>query len=434
MHSMRLSSMKAAHVAVFWGRIQEIRASGHPLANATMPDPSQKRSLFVTTRPDAQTSVPPNPALTPQPLISSSIEHSLITNPVTGARPSSPPIPADPLALESTADLVYLSELQPSPVEWLWKDRLASATLAMISGEPGSGKTWLALAIAAALTRGRAPFTGEKLKPCNTLYASMEHDSSEVIHPRFAGLNGDPERFVILRGPISGPSVLPSLLEDAVQRTHARLLILDPFHSLFGHGLDLHQQAETRPLLEALAGLAEKYRCCILLIRHLPKRGPGRPAHRSQGSADISEMLRTEFVAGTSPDAPSQPTLLQVKSTLGPLAPPLTYKIDDAGKFSWTGPSTLTPEELLAIRPTGAGRPERRFAGEWLRQYLQDGCFEKQVQIERDANRDGIAIATLRRAKFDLGVSSERDGPSGSWYWVLPPQENPVPAVKEPAI
>src|ERR1700733_3294391 len=31
----------------------------------------------------------------------------------------------------------------------------------MLSGEPGSGKTWVALAIAAALTRGRDPFTGE---------------------------------------------------------------------------------------------------------------------------------------------------------------------------------------------------------------------------------------------------------------------------------
>jgi RecA-family ATPase len=61
----------------------------------------------------------------------------------------------------------------------------------MISGEPGSGKTWVALAIATALSHGRNPFTGEKLMPYATLYASMEHDSSEVIHPRFAKLNGD---------------------------------------------------------------------------------------------------------------------------------------------------------------------------------------------------------------------------------------------------
>jgi hypothetical protein len=103
---------------------------------------------------------------------------------------------------------------------------------------------------------------------------------------------------------------------------------------------------------------------------------------------------------------------LQVKSNLGPLALPLAYKIDDDGNFLWTGSSTLTPEEVLATRPTGAGRPERRFAGEWLRQYLQDGS-ETQGTIERDAERDGVKISTLRRAKFDLRVRSARDGANG---------------------
>jgi len=375
------------------------------------------------------------PPFTPQPEVSPSIEQPPSTAEVAEhlspqqALPQQPPQPqiqADPAAIEGSADIVYLSDLQLRPVEWLWQDRLASGTLSMISGEPGSGKTWVALAIAAALSRGRAPFTGEKLKPCTVLYASMEHDSSEVIHPRFARLNGDGARFVVLRGAVSAPSVL----EDALQRTHARLLILDPFDSLFGPGGDLHQPRETRSLLGTLANLAEKHRCCILLIRHLDKRGPGRPARRGHGSTEISAALRTEFLAGASPDAPSQPTLLQVKSNLGPLALPLAYKIDDAGNFLWTGPSTLTPEEVLATRPTGAGRPERRFAGEWLRQYLQDGC-ETQGTIERDAERDGVKIATLRRAKFDLGVRSARDGANGCWYWALPPQEEPQPAVKE---
>ena len=384
---------------------------------------------------NARTSVLSGPAFMPQTEASPSIGHQPITaevaevlspkQPLPEEAPL-PQIPADPPPAESCADLVYLSGLQLRPVEWLWQDRLAYGTLAMISGEPGSGKTWVALAIAAALSRGRAPFTGENLKPCTVLYASTEHDSSEIIHPRFATLNGDVARLVVLRGAVSAPSVL----QDALQRTHARLLILDPFHSLFGPGVELHQPRETRLLLETLASLAEKHRCCILLIRHLHKRGPGRPAYRGDGSIEISAALRTEFLAGASPDAPSQPTLLHVKSNLGPLALPLAYKIDDAGNFLWTGPSTLTQEDVLATRPTGAGRPERRFAGQWLRQYLQDGC-ETQGTIERDATRDGVSVTTLRRAKFDLGVRSVRNGANGLWYWALPLPEEPQPAAKE---
>ena len=152
---------------------------------------------------------------------------------------------------------------------------------------------------------------------------------------------------------------------------------------------------------------------------HLSKRGPGRPALRGPGSIEISAALRTEFLAGSSPDAPSQPALLQVKSNLGPLAPPLAYRIDDAGNFSWTGLSKLTREEMLADRPTGAGLPKRKFAGEWLHQYLQGGS-QSQFTVETAAERDGVCIATLRRAKFDLGVYSAKDGVNGVWYWSLP--------------
>ena len=164
------------------------------------------------------------PAVSPQPEAPYSIEQPPVTagpeevlssqqDLVEEAPPPNPPPPLtpDPVATESSADIVYLSRLQLRPVEWLWQDRLASGTLAMISGVPGSGKTWVALAIAAALTRGRAPFTGEKFEPCTVLYASTEHDSSEVIHPRFARLNGDAARFVVLRGALSTPAVLPSL-------------------------------------------------------------------------------------------------------------------------------------------------------------------------------------------------------------------------------
>src|ERR1700730_419288 len=134
------------------------------------------------------------------------------------------PLSTDADATVTGTDIVYLADLQPQPVEWLWQHRLAAGTLAMISGEPGSGKTWVALAIAAALTRGRDPFTGEKLKPATVLYASAEHPAAQVIQPRFAGLRGDPARLVILRRAVSArsmssPDSALRDLEDALQKT-----------------------------------------------------------------------------------------------------------------------------------------------------------------------------------------------------------------------
>ena len=194
------------------------------------------------------------------------------------------------------------------------------------------------------------------------------------------------------------------MLEDALERTQARLLIIDPLHSYLW-ALDRHRANDSGRAFDTLAQLAEKHRCCILLVRHLRKRGRGLT------SVELSAAVRTEFLAASSPDAPTRPALVQVKSNLGCLAPSLGYTIDNTGAFSpifaWTGPSTLTPEEVMTDRPIGAGLPLRKLAAEWLRQYLLDGG-RSQYSVEVAALRDGVCIRTLRRAKFDLGVVSTR--------------------------
>jgi hypothetical protein len=220
---------------------------------------------------------------------------------------------------------------------------------------------------------------------------------------------------------MSSPDSALHDLDDVLHKTQPHLVILDPWDGLWE--VDLDRASQTRPLLDRLARLAELHRCCILLIRHLAKPTAGRPVHRGRASIDCSAALRTEFLVGSSPDAPAQTALLHVKSNLGPLAPPLDYRIGEAGNFHWTGLSNLTPEDLLAARPTGAGLPKRKFAAQWLRDCLQPGS-QTQGSIEVAAERDGVCIATLRRAKFDIGVRSSKDGKAGAWWWTLPHPED----------
>jgi putative DNA primase/helicase len=364
-------------------------------------------------------------------------------NPVTDTHTAEPqppepesiaPLPAPPpgstAVTDRQADLVCLSDIEDRPVDWLWQDRLASGTLAMLSGDPGSGKTWVALAIAAALSRGRVPsnpvpFTADTREPYNILYASAGNEAAELVRPRFAKLDGDPARLVLLRGVVSAGSTQSTslslrdtpMLEDALERTLARLLIIDPLHSYLW-AVDRHRANESGRAFDNLARLAEKHRCCILLVRHLRKRGAG------QASIELSSAIRTEFLAGSSPDAPTRPALVQVKSNLGPLAPSLGYTMDQTGGFSWTGTSKLTPEELMTDRPIAAGLPRRKLVAEWLRQNLLEGK-RSQYNIETAAQRDGVCITTLRRAKFDLGVLSTKESVSGSWYWALPQNGQP---------
>jgi len=208
-------------------------------------------------------------------------------------------------------------------------------------------------------------------------------------------------------------------LEDALERTQARLLIVDALHSFLGVGG--HRANDAGRTFDNLARLADNHGCCILLVRHVRKRGRGLVP------VELSAAVRTEFLAGSSPDAPAYRALVQVKANLGCLAPSLEYFVDDTGSFSWTGPSSLTPEELMTDRPIGAGLPLRKLAAGWLRDYLSEGK-RSQYDVETPARRDGICITTLRRAKFDLGVVSIKESIYGGWAWaLLEDQELAVP-------
>jgi hypothetical protein len=44
----------------------------------------------------------------------------------------------------------------------------------------------------------------------------------------------------------------------------------------------------------------------------------------------------------------------------------------------------------------------------------------RMLNIETAAQRDGVCITTLRRAKFDLGVLITKESVPGFWYWELP--------------
>ena len=52
--------------------------------------------------------------------------------------------------------LSFYSSVKPVPQSWLWYPYIAAGKLSLLSGDPGDGKTALALTIAAHITTGRA--------------------------------------------------------------------------------------------------------------------------------------------------------------------------------------------------------------------------------------------------------------------------------------
>ena len=204
------------------------------------------------------------------------------------------------------------------------------------------------------------------------------------------------------------------VLEKALTITKAALLIVDPIQSYLGAEVDAHRSNETRPVLDGLATLARDNKCCILLVRHLSKSSGGRAIHRGLGSIDLSGAVKSELIAGATPDDADRRALVQIKSNYGRFGDPLGYKIDDGG-FTWTGKSDLTEKDILSSDTEAEGRTEIAEACDYLRDQLANG---PKLQKELEAG-GGFTERTLQRAAKRVGVKKSREGRGGRWSWSL---------------
>src|SRR5258708_7361104 len=96
-------------------------------------------------------------------------------------------------------ELICLATVAPRSVDWLWEPYIPARMRTMLEGDPGTGKSYLALAVAANLTLGKL-LHGLACAPSNVLYLTAENPTAEVVRPRFDLLGGDPKCLFLLNG------------------------------------------------------------------------------------------------------------------------------------------------------------------------------------------------------------------------------------------
>ena len=203
-------------------------------------------------------------------------------------------------------------------------------------------------------------------------------------------------------------------LEQAIEQTGARLVVLDPIQGYIGASVDMHRANEIRPLMYRIAKLAEKYGCAILLIGHMNKNSGEKSSYRGLGSIDFQAAARSVLVVGRIKDDPTLRVVCPAKSSLAPEGGAVAFRLDPEQGFQWAGPYDISVDELLS----GSSRGHKlREAQSFLKEVLADGPLP-QTEIEAAAQQAGIRPKTLRNARYELGVTSTKI--SKQWLWALP--------------
>lgn len=318
----------------------------------------------------------------------------------------------------------------------------------MLEGDPGQGKGFIAITLAAAITAGQAlPDQRGDLTIVppqgNVLWLCGEDGLGGTIRPRLDVAGADPSRVVILEGQGGDDgSIIPITLgewdwvREALEMVEPRLIIIDPIQSFLPPGVDMNKAEQVRPILHRLSLLADEFETAVILIRHLTKSDKSRSMYRGLGSVDFSAAARSIMLVGNNPGNRDIRGIAHQKSSLAPRGVTLSYRLQNVsgvGKLVWEGISDATPADLVAPETPTERDSKLDDAKEYLLHMLRDGP-QLAGMLRDHARSEGISDRTLPRAKEALGIIAEKGERRGDpWYWRLPESATPAPPPVEDA-
>ena len=301
-----------------------------------------------------------------------------------------------------TVKIIRMSDVELTPVEWLWKPYLPFGKLSVLQGNPGEGKTYFAMHLAAACTNGKLLPNMERMEPFNVIYQTAEDGLGDTVKPRLIEAGADLNRVLVIDDSDVQLTLSDEQIEKAIVENNARLVIIDPIQAYLGSDVDMNRANEVRPIFMRLGQVAQRTGCAILLIGHLNKAAGMQSLQRGLGSIDIAAAVRSVMFIGKLKHDPTMRILTHEKSSLAPPGVSLAFSLGDEGGFRWFGEYDITADEMLSgIEPQRETKTQQ--AKDLICTLLAGGKQVLSEDIDKAALERGIPGRTVRDAKRELG-------------------------------
>lgn len=371
-------------------------------------------------------------------------------DPVSHLLPSPAPVaaPADTLMIRRVSDVPI------ERIDWLWDQRFAIGKVAIVTGDPGLGKSQFTMFLAAQVTTGGEWPNGEGRAPKgDVLILCCEDEIGDTIRPRLEAVNGDVSRVYSIDAvaTVNGKRRTFDLQSDldaldaliASAPGDLKLVIIDPISAYMGGGKDTHKASDVRAVLNPVQELAAKHDVAIVCVAHPPKSVAGGKAVNAvngsgayiaasrfawlfskeyQQDAETGERIETGRILMTeAKNNLGKSKGLALRICTRPIQTDIGFITAPYVGFE-NGYVDTTADQALSDIPqinAGLGRNMMDRAKAFLHRELANGPVEHSVLMQR-AEQESLSLRTLQKAATVIHVSKRKKGFDGGWEWGFP--------------
>ncbi len=324
-----------------------------------------------------------------------------------------------PKEIPKSVPMICMNDVEQTEVDWLWYPYIPFGKLTIVQGNPGEGKTFFAMQLAAACTNQKFLPDMEPFEPFNMIFQTAEDGLGDTVKPRLVSAGADLKRVLVIDDSDNPLSLADDRIEKAIRENNAKLMVIDPLQAFLGANVDMNRANEVRPIFRKLTDIAQSTGCAIVMIGHLNKASGTQSTYRGLGSIDIAAVVRSILFVGKVKDDPTTRVIVHEKSSLAPPGQALAFSLGDQKGFRWIGAYDISAEDLLAGGEGTKAELKQEQAMKLIYEFLSDGREASVAEINKEAIERGISERTVRMVRNSMKekLESERRGKDW-WIWL----------------
>lgn len=117
---------------------------------------------------------------------------------------------------QKSVPMLCINDVEQTEVDWLWYHYIPFGKLTIVQGNPGAGKTFFAMQLAAACTNQKFLPDMEPFQPFHMIFQTVEDGLGDTVKPRLVSSGADLKRVLVIDDAENPLSLADDRIEKAI--------------------------------------------------------------------------------------------------------------------------------------------------------------------------------------------------------------------------